>query len=74
MRLPAVLALQAVMQGFKALRVQKVQKGAKKGRACCHRQTPSQLEGFHTELALDGLPYSGWFELLMFTGWRVHSS
>ena len=50
MRLPAVLALQAVMQGFKALRVQKVQKGAKMGGPAVTGRLPASWRAFTLRL------------------------
>ena len=50
MRLPAVLALQAVMQGFKALRVQKVQKGAKMGGPAVTGRLPASWRAFTLSL------------------------
>ena len=49
-RLPAVLALQAVMQGFKALRVQKVQKGAKRGGPAVTGRLPASWRAFTLSL------------------------
>ena len=52
MRLAAVLGLEGHAGGSDAgLQGPLGAKGAKKGRACCHRQSPSQLGCFHTVLA-----------------------
>ena len=58
MRLAAVLGLEGHAGGSDAgLQGPLGTKGAKKGRTCCHRQSPSQLGCFHTELAY--LPTQG---------------
>ena len=58
MRLAAVLGLEGHAGGSDAgLQGPLGAKGAKKGRTCCHRQSPSQLGCFHTELAY--LPTEG---------------